>query len=238
MSQQLAQLEKRNRQLQDRQQLSELGEIAKGFAHSLRNPLNTLGLAVDELATEKINDERKQALQQIVLRQISRIDQWIKSFMALNDDNENLSRLSLNLLIEDLVLEFKSTHPEIHWMLDLSSEVEIEGLETELNTILQVVLENALEASSDQQPIQVILFQDRESEQIYCRIIDLGDGINPEIAEQVFSPKVSSKRNGAGMGLFLARRLARARYQGDIQLISNTKGTTAELTLSFRRDSL
>ncbi len=237
MSRQLQDLERRNSQLQDSQQLSELGEIARGFAHSLRNPLNTLGLAVDELATADLEQIRKQDLHQMVLRQIARIDQWIKSFMSLNNEgNDSAVCLKIAPLVENLVLELKSLQPKIQWQLTLDENCQVEGHETELNTMLQVLLENALEASKIDQTIKVDLTCHENT--INLKVVDEGSGIEKDLLEQLFSPKVTSKRNGAGMGLFLARRLARGRYQGDVELLSDEKGTTAQLTLLAWRESI
>ena len=49
MSARLAELDRENRRLAAAEQLSELGEVARGLAHSLRNPLNALGLAIEQV---------------------------------------------------------------------------------------------------------------------------------------------------------------------------------------------
>lgn len=230
MSAKLKQLEEHNRQLQNSQQLSELGEIARGFAHSLRNPLNTLGLATTELADESLTEEKKQQLNDIIKRQIHRIDNWIKSFMALSPEKSLSEEIDVTAIVDELVMELSTIKPEISWNLEMDQQLLITGLEQEIRTILQVLLENAMEASTDGSTIHVLV----DDNQDYCDIciLDEGYGIPEELLDKLFVPKVTSKGSGAGMGLFIAKRLVESRYQGTLELHNrSTIGVEVRLRL-------
>jgi len=230
MSKKLKQLEAHNRQLEKSQQLNELGEIARGFAHSLRNPLNTLGLATTELADDHLSADKRQQLNAIVRRQIERIDSWIKGFMTLSQEGTTVSKVNLNAIIDELVLELSSIKAEISWQLEINQPHHIVGLEQEIRTILQVLLENAMEASSEQGTIEVILEADDGC--CHINILDEGCGIPAEVVDNLFAPQVTSKGNGAGMGLFIAKRLAESRYQGSLEVHNRDPvGVEARLSL-------
>lgn len=231
MSAKLKALEAHNRQLQNSQQLSELGEIARGFAHSLRNPLNTLGLATTELADEALSEQKKQQLNTIIQRQILRIDSWIKSFMTLSQDNAIVADVEVTTLVDELVLEFSSIKPDISWNLELAPNSIIRGMEQELRTILQILLENAMEASASDGNIQVLLENNLNSCDI--NILDEGCGIPEEIQNNLFVPQVTSKGSGAGMGLFIAKRLVESRYKGTLEINNRAdKGVEVKLCLN------
>ena len=50
-------------------------------------------------------------------------------------------------------------------------------------------------------------------------IEDEGEGLAEEIRRRLFTPHLSTKANGSGMGLFLAHRIATNRYGGSLELI-------------------
>ncbi|HKV07120.1 MAG TPA: HAMP domain-containing sensor histidine kinase, partial [Thermoanaerobaculia bacterium] len=67
--------------------------------------------------------------------------------------------------------------------------------------------------------------------QVICSVEDTGCGINSEDVERLFEPGYSTKENGTGLGLWLARKSLR-RYDGDLQLASSEPGAT-KFTLYF-----
>jgi len=80
MSERLAELEAERDQWQRREHLAQLGDLSRGLAHTLRNPLHTLGLAVEELAEGEGNRTDLVATSRT---QIRRIDRWLKSLRSL-----------------------------------------------------------------------------------------------------------------------------------------------------------
>jgi len=121
MSEQLAALDAETRRLRASEQLSELGEVGRGLAHSLRNPLNALGLALDQLAeraaagegtgagatiaergTQPETDSDSAAIAASARRQIRRIDAALRGFLALSAADA----ASSNRCIRNRVIDF------------------------------------------------------------------------------------------------------------------------------------
>jgi len=64
----------------------------------------------------------------------------------------------------------------------------------------------------------------KEDDNVYFLIKDNGKGFEPEILKNAFRPFYSSKPSGSGLGLYLAKCVARA-HGGDIEIESGSEGT-------------
>ncbi len=103
MSQRLQELEGERQVWQQREHLAQLGDLSRGLAHTLRNPLHTLGLAVEELAD---GDSTRQDLVETSRAQIRRIDRWLRSFLALGaEESVEPEEIDLGDLVKGIVLE-------------------------------------------------------------------------------------------------------------------------------------
>ena len=69
------------------------------------------------------------------------------------------------------------------------------------------------------------------------RIGDRGAGLPVQVRERLFTAHLSTKPEGAGMGLFLAHRILRERYDGELSLVDRDGGGTwAIARFGARRD--
>lgn len=227
MSAQLADLDAEHERLRALANLSELGEVGRGLAHSLRNPLNTLGLAVDTLAQTDdpgvIADLRNRAREQI-----RRIDESLKGFLALGAGLAGVSEsVDMRELVEDLLLEASQrADGRVRFALQLPPQpLQLKVQAQELRAALQALLVNALEASPDGGQVDIEL-RDAAAGQVELAIADRGPGLPARVRERLFTPHLSTKPEGAGMGLFLAQRILRERYDGQLELRDRQGGGT------------
>jgi signal transduction histidine kinase len=103
MSQRLSLLEAEKSQWRAREHLAELGDLARGLGHTLRNPLHTLGLAVEELASRESGSDE---LVSTARAQIRRVDRWLRSFLSIGAGHSpERQTVDLGGLLEDVALE-------------------------------------------------------------------------------------------------------------------------------------
>jgi len=235
MSADLARLDAETARLRADRELAELGEIGRGLAHSLRNPLHALGLSLDALAESATPDARTAERIATGREQLARIDQTLRGFLALAAGAEAQAQpVRLRELVDDVLLE-ASQRPQGRVRLQRDcAELQLHGVPAELRILLHVLVVNALEASPAD-GIVSLRVQASDGAGVVIEVEDDGPGIAADIRARLFEPHVSSKPAGAGMGLYLAERLARLRYRGRLQLIERTPhGCLARLELHDR----
>ncbi len=64
--------------------------------------------------------------------------------------------------------------------------------------------------------------------QLVIDVIDNGPGIAPDKREQIFVPFYTSKRNGTGIGLFVAQQVMQA-HGGSVSVIAQAQGSCLRL---------
>jgi signal transduction histidine kinase len=237
MSARLAALDRDNRRLAESEHLSELGEVARGLAHTLRNPLNALGLAVERLAGPLAPGEADE-LAERCRQQIRRVDGSLRGFLALaSAQAARPAPVELGGLAREVALEaLQDAGGRVRVDVAAGERVELAAVEAELKAMLQALVVNACEASPAGGRIVVRVAATGDGG-ARCEIDDEGPGVAPEVAARLFAPHVTSKPHGSGMGLYLAQRLAQTRYAGSVTLAARPDGpgTRATLALSARR---
>ena len=237
MSTRLADLDRENRRLASAEQLAELGEVARGLAHSLRNPLNALGLAIEQVGApvEVVEGSR---------RQIRRMDGALRSFLALASAGSALAEpVDLAQLAREVALEALQDGAgrvgidvETVFTSGGPGALCVSAVPAELKAVLQALVVNAVEASPAGGRVTLRLAP-RETGGVRIQIDDQGAGLPDEVRARLFEPHVTTKAHGSGMGLFLAHRLVTGRYAGDLRLAprgATPTGTTATLDIGDR----
>lgn len=244
MSARLQQLDAEAAALRADRELAELGEIGRGLAHSLRNPLHALGLSLEALASEAgsgsdAGGTRAQSLAQAGREQLQRVDQALRGFLALSaTDGAGSAPVALREVIDDVLLEASQRSQGRVGFRREGDNAVLRAIAAELRVMLHALVVNALEASPEGGQVTVRVHgATATGEALTVEISDEGDGLPDAIRARLFQPHVSGKPHGAGMGLYLAERLARLRYRGSITLEPRMpRGTTACLRLHPRHD--
>lgn len=235
MAGELEQLDAEAQRLRGHQALAELGEIGRGLAHSLRNPLHALGLCVEALQAEARNPGTAGDLARAAREQISRLDGSLRGFLALSAGADApVEAVRLRDVIDDVLLEARQVSGErIAFQAAGDLDATLNAVEIELRILLHSLVTNAAEASP---PGSRVVVRVAAGDPLELRIEDQGSGIAPALRERLFQPHVSSKPQGAGMGLYLAQRLAVLRYQGELTLTDgDSGGCVARLRLHPRQ---
>jgi signal transduction histidine kinase len=207
-------------QLQDAVQKTErlrlLGQLSGGLAHQLRNGLVGARLAVQLHARACAGRTDGEALQ-VALRQLTLLEVNLKRFLALGQAN-HLQRepCSLSSLLDEaqalLRPQCKHAGTELHWQAPADS-FQIQGDRGQLEQLILNVLGNAVEAAGPGGAVSISLGAKQDNGSARTAVVEISDsGPGPpvDVAERLFEAFVTSKPEGVGLGLAVARQAAEA----------------------------
>ena len=101
-----------------------------------------------------------------------------------------------------------------------------------MQQVLLNLIMNSMEALENIKKPQLIIRSFREQEHVVVLISDNGTGIDPEIIDEIFVPFYTTKPQGSGIGLSLARQVLRM-HGGNIRITSG-KGDGTKVYLDFQ----
>ena len=200
--------------------LSTMGELTGSLAHELNQPLT--GILSNAQAARRILNGRLAdtgELQEVladIIADVQRAGETIQRIRKVlrKADIETVT-LDLNSIVVDVVGLVKSDAIIRNLQIELNlwpGKLNVVGNHVELRQVILNLILNAMDAmasADDHEPIVVTsdLSDDRV---IHVAIRDHGEGVPPSVSQQIFEPFYTTKPNGMGMGLSIARSIVEA----------------------------
>lgn len=183
--------------------LAQLGELAAGVAHELRNSVATLSGYVELARRRKPPGAVDSDLAEIEL-ELGRTRRVVEDFLLFaRPGARRLEPIDLAAVVESAARDPGFAPVRIELGPDRAAMPTTGDAET-LGRAIRDLLRNAVEAGGEA-PVEVRLQPGEDQHRI--EIADRGPGLPPELAGRLFDPFVSGKPGGAGLGLALARRI-------------------------------
>jgi signal transduction histidine kinase len=224
----------REKQAQQMEKLSVVGELAAGIAHEIRNPLTSLkGFA--KIVKESVTDETLIPYLDIMLDEMDRINQIVNEFMFIAKPHENVNFQYTNFskLIKDCItfMEPQANLKSIKMDLDVDMEYILTCDQNQMKQVFINLLQNAIEATGDNGQFISVRLEEVSGESVMVTIIDKGCGIPESRLNRLFEPFYSTKEKGTGLGLLTCKRIIDL-HQGSIDIESQPgEGTTIRIVL-------
>ncbi|TCP90037.1 two-component system C4-dicarboxylate transport sensor histidine kinase DctB [Sphingomonas sp. PP-CE-1A-559] len=99
-----------------------------------------------------------------------------------------------------------------------------------LEQVLVNLLQNALDAVADRRDARVSVTVGRKGRDVVLTVADNGPGIEPDIADHLFTPFATSKKDGLGLGLGIARDIM-TEFGGTLDLVPAPEGAIFRMIL-------
>lgn len=219
------------KQIQTTQMLMSLGELAAGIAHHVRAPLTTLSGYL-QIMMNRVEDDRcsvRREVLEMLLGEVSYINNVVKELVLFaKPPVSKAPGVNVNRLLEEaLLLVFKQMGGE-NVAIDKRLAEGLPTLTADGNLLKQAlvnILQNALEAMSEEGTLTVRSWLNAELNMLVVAIADTGVGVGPQLLSRVFEPFYSTKLDRMGLGLPTAHRIV-TEHGGFINISSDEKAGT------------
>jgi signal transduction histidine kinase len=231
----VAELKKSREELKQGERERAWKEMAKQVAHEIKNPLTPMKLLVQHLR-QAFKD--KAANRETLVDEITQtLTEQINTLARIASEFSNFARMP------ERMFERVNVHQLLQEAVQLFSEVKGIEIQTkfcdigpsliadreELRRVCINIIRNAIQAMDERG--KIIVRTAVEGRRFIISFSDNGPGIPLELQRRVFEPNFSTKTDGMGLGLAMARKVIED-LNGTISLESDPgKGTSVILTL-------
>ena len=211
-------------QMSRAEHLATLGELATGLAHEIRNPLAGIAGVIEIIGRDLPTTSPARTVVKEVRTEIAQINRILTDLLqTARPHPPEIRRSDLNTTVEHAVMLARQQALSKPIQIELKKDTSLPEVEHDSGQIHQVLLNlllNSIQAIEGPGRITVDIEPQGGSAAIV--VSDNGRGIPPETLPNIFRPFYTTKGNGTGLGLSLARRIVEE-HHGRID-VSSTMG--------------
>jgi len=203
--------------------------LAATVLHELNNPLHALGLLLDELDAggDAPDEARRRDLVSRARAQAERALSHLRTLRSMRSLGEpELQRVALDRIAGAVAVDVGALAAEdgLEVRLDCAGPVQATADPGYVRTILENLVDNSMHSLRDASGAgsagragRITIRVASEDGRAVVRVSDDGPALAPEVRDSLFEPLRSTKTQGLGLGLPIARALARS-MRGDLSL--------------------
>jgi nitrogen fixation/metabolism regulation signal transduction histidine kinase len=206
--------------LRHAENLAAVGRMSAQVAHEVRNPLHSIGLEAEvavELAASSSNPQLKQSLQSI-LSSVDRLEKITDNYLKLSRLSAgHKSELDLGDALESVLATYASACEaqgvQVDWAREPGASLVVHGDRDLLEQVFGNLLRNALQSLESSPPADGARARVRwalgatESGRAWLKIEDNGPGIPADLRGRLFTPFVTTRAQGTGLGLSFVKQV-------------------------------
>lgn len=225
--------------------LAAMGEMVHNIAHQWRQPLNSLSLLISNILDDfKFKTLTEETLEHDVAsarRLIEKMSTTIDDFRDFFRPDREKASFDVAESVREAVFiieaSLKSNHIEI--MVDTPPGITATGFPSQYGQAVLNLLVNAKEVIQDKKQtdgrIRVALRQ--EGDNAVLSVQDNGGGIAQDILPRLFDPYFTTKEQGTGIGLYMAKMIIERNMEGEISADNIENGARFIISIPLEKAS-
>jgi C4-dicarboxylate-specific signal transduction histidine kinase len=197
--------------------MAAMGEMLNNIAHQWRQPMNVLGLKVQEIGLSyEFGGFSKELLDTNIAKSmeiLQHMSQTIADFQGFSSPDKEKRVFSVDRVVTKMISLIQGNFNELGIVIDLvtSGEPQINGFPNEFGQVLLNLLANSKDALLERETCdaRITVRSWSEDERALLTITDNAGGINEEILAKIFDPYFTTKElgKGTGIGLFMSKTI-------------------------------
>jgi len=196
-------------QISRAEHLATLGEIAAGLAHEIRNPLAGIAGVMEIVGRDLPTDSPAREVLDEVRHEVVHINNIVSELLEIARPKVPVYRPGNLLAVAEHAAFFardQANQRKVKLEVDASETLpEMEFDNGQIHQVMLNLLLNAVQACGEGGLVRVDFSTDADN--VTVRVTDTGKGIPPSILPNIFRPFFTTKGDGTGLGLSLARRM-------------------------------
>ncbi|WP_353683760.1 HAMP domain-containing sensor histidine kinase [Thermodesulfovibrio sp. 3907-1M] len=200
--------------LREAEHLAAIGQLSRTIAHEIRNPLNFINLSIDHLI-EKLKKEEKNnnnhvKLLETMKQEIYRVNNLITEYLEYTRPLKlNRKPASILEIIDEVVSIIEATAEKEginiykDYTVDFTLNIDVDLIKS---CFLNIIT-NAIYAMKNSEVKNLFIKTELVEDSILIRISDTGSGVPEQLIDKIFEPFFSTKKEGLGLGLPLAKKV-------------------------------
>jgi signal transduction histidine kinase len=211
-----------------------MGEMIGNIAHQWRQPLNALGLVLQNIhftyQMDELNDEFMQKSIDKGKMLTSSMSKTIDDFRDFFKPNKLKENFNVSQIIKNTteLIEASYNNNNITLKTDLDTDITIEGYPSEFSQVILNILSNAKDALMEYKVSSRIvnIKTYEQNNKIIISIEDNAGGIPKEIISKIFDPYFTTKEEGkgTGIGLYMSKTIIENSMGGELEIVNSTDG--------------
>ncbi len=224
--------------------MAAMGEMIGAIAHQWRQPLNALGLMIQDLKSAyeygEFNETYLAEMMERSMGQIHFMSSTIDSFRSFFKPSKEKEFFSLSTATEDVLsmlsAQLKNNNIKVVQELDEHNSDVVYGFKNEFKQVILNILSNAKDAILDNKGSGTICISSEiKNNNVHLSFLDTGGGISDDVIDKVFEPYFSTKDQGkgTGIGLYMSKIIIEEHMGGKLIVKNKNGGALFEIVLGL-----
>lgn len=225
-------------QLQEMQQLyrfAELGQLSTALLHDLANHLTVLTLDIEDIQKRQHSRAISRARESILY-----LDKMVEQVRAQLQGESCMELFSPRVVIQETISSLKAKLLAAGIVVQVDSSkakvpIQLLGDPTRFQQVCTILVGNAIDAykgaSLADETRSIVVRIVPQKQYVVIAVKDHGLGISRSERQKLFKPFHSTKEDGMGIGLFIARQIVETHFKGSIVIADSTRYTEFILKL-------
>jgi two-component system sensor histidine kinase HydH len=218
----LEELERTRQQLLSEEKLAAVGRLSRAIAHEIRNPVAMISSSLATARRADQDEAEREEMFSIAAKEAERLERLTTDFLVYARPRPvQIARGNLTDTLNYVATVARAFAGNEGVAIDVAADSSLEG-DFDANQMHQALLNlllNAIEACSRGDVVNLVA-QKNGNGRIQIDVINPEGPIPAETVARIFEPLFTTKQGGNGLGLAIARNIARA-HGSDIVLRIN-----------------